>query len=82
MSHNHWNQISLPEGSELLRKEQFEYTNQKGTYLIEMFETMKEEYYAIGIPKGDGKVIVYGSPILPDKTVALQTVIDKIEREE
>jgi hypothetical protein len=77
-----WRQVQIPENSELTRKEWFDYANEKGSFLIELFENMKGEFYAIGTPKDPDKLIVYGSPIMTDKVMALQTVIEKIEREQ
>lgn len=81
MKESTWHQIELPEGSQLVRKELFEYTSEKGDYTIELFENRKGEFYAIGTPRHSDKLIIYGSPVMAEAIMALQTVIEKIERE-
>jgi len=77
-----WKEVELPEGAELLKKEIYEYNSEKGRYLIELFETMDGKFYAIGTDKDpDAKLIIYGSNVVYDKRMALQTVIEKIDRE-
>ncbi|GAX89883.1 hypothetical protein [Effusibacillus lacus] len=77
-----WNEVELPEGSELLRKELYDYNSSKGQYQIELYETPDGRFYAIGTNKDpDAKMIVYGSNVVYDKRMALQTVMEKIERE-
>jgi hypothetical protein len=76
-----WTESEVPEGGKLLRKELFEYHTEKGEYLIELFETMKGEFYAIGTPQESDKLIVYGSNITVSRALALSVVMDKIERE-
>ncbi|MGZ4107869.1 MAG: hypothetical protein ACXVC1_02880 [Tumebacillaceae bacterium] len=77
-----WTETEVPEGGKLLRKELYEYHNQKGEYSIELFETLKGEFYAIATPMdNESKLIIYGSNITVTRALALSTVIDKIERE-
>ncbi|MCX7572151.1 hypothetical protein OS242_19695 [Tumebacillus sp. DT12] len=76
-----WHESEVPEGGTLLRKETYEYQNAKGDYSIEVYENLKGEFYAIGIPKDDERLIIYGSNITTSRAMALSTVMDKIERE-
>ncbi|WP_018131063.1 hypothetical protein [Effusibacillus pohliae] len=77
-----WSEVELPEGAELLKKELYDYNSEKGQFLIELFETIDGKFYAIGTNKNpDAKMIIYGSNVVYDKRMALQTVIEKIERE-
>ena len=82
MGNTVWNRVELPEGAELLKKELYDYNSEKGQFLIELFETIDGKFYAIGTNKDpDAKMIIYGSNVVYDKRMALQTVIEKIERE-
>jgi hypothetical protein len=76
-----WTEAEVPEGGALLRKESYEYQTEKGDFLIEVFENMKGEFYAIGTPIGGDKLIVYGSSITTSRALALSIVMEKIERE-
>ncbi|MDI3329007.1 MAG: hypothetical protein QJR06_10660 [Alicyclobacillaceae bacterium] len=76
-----WKSVEVPEGASLLRKERFTYQAEHGEYDIELFETPSGEYYAVGTPHLADKIVVFGSPVVADPALALQTVIDKIERE-
>ncbi|MFC4766129.1 hypothetical protein [Effusibacillus consociatus] len=79
---NTWHTVELPEGAELLKKELYDYNSEKGRYQIELFETIQGKFFAIGTDKDpDAKMIIYGSNVVPDKLMAIQTVIEKIERE-
>lgn len=77
-----WNEAEVPEGGALVRKELFEYSTEKGCFDIELYETLKGEFYAIGVPKDDERMIIYGSNITATRAMALSVVMDKIEREE
>jgi hypothetical protein len=77
-----WNEAEIPEGGALLRKELFEYSNEKGRYDIELFEDTEGKFYAIGVPKDDERMIIYGSNVVASRAMALSIVMDKIEREE
>lgn len=77
-----WSGVELPEGTELLKKELYDYNSPKGRFLIELFETVDGKYYAIGTDKNpEAKMVIYGSNVVSNKLMALQTVIEKIERE-
>jgi hypothetical protein len=76
-----WTGVNLPEGAELLKKEVFTYTVRDQEFTIELFEQNDGKYYAIGVPKDDSRLIIYGSNIVDDKRTALQIVVNKIERE-
>ncbi|PWK11331.1 hypothetical protein [Tumebacillus permanentifrigoris] len=76
-----WHEAEVPEGGTLLRKETYEYQTEKGDYDIEVFENMKGEFYAIGVPRDDERLIIYGSNITTSRALALSVVLDKIERE-
>jgi hypothetical protein len=76
-----WTEAEVPEGGKLVKKELYEYQAEKGDYDIELFETMDGQFYAIGIPRDDERLIVYGSNITASKALALSIVMDKIERE-
>jgi hypothetical protein len=76
-----WRQLDLPAGAQLLRKEVFEYASDQGEFIIELFENANGEFYAIGTPRHSDKLIIYGSPTVSDSFLAMQTVIEKIERE-
>lgn len=77
-----WNEAEMPEGGVLVRKELFEYTTEKGRFDIELFENLDGKFYAIGLPKDDDRMIIYGSNVTETKAMALSIVMDKIEREE
>ncbi len=72
--------IKVQEGNFLRRKELFEYTTPMNVYDIELFENQDGTYYAVGVPR-EGRVVVYGSAIIEDPSLAIQTVVDKIRRE-
>jgi hypothetical protein len=76
-----WTEAEVPEGGTLLRKEIYEYHNEKGEYVIELFEKIDGQCYAIGVPKEDERLIIFGSNITATRAMALSIVIDKIERE-
>lgn len=76
-----WTEAEVPEGGSLLKKELFEYHTQKGEYLIELFEKVNGECYAIATPKTDERLIVFGSNLTTSKALALSVVMEKIERE-
>lgn len=77
-----WHGFELAEGAELLKKEWFDYNNEKGQYQIELFETITGKFFAIGTPKDpDEQMVIYGSSVVDDKYLALRITIDKIERE-
>jgi hypothetical protein len=76
-----WKETDVPEGGTLVRKEMFEYTNDKGEYQIEVFENMKGEFWAIAVPRDDERLIIYGSNITSTRAMALSIVLDKIERD-
>jgi hypothetical protein len=79
---NIWREVELPEGTELLRRELYDFNSEKGQFQIELFETINGKYFAIGTEKDpDAKMIIYGSDITNDKRKALQVVIEKISRE-
>lgn len=78
---NNWVGVRLPEGAELLKKEAFTYSVREQEFLIEVFEQNDGKYYAIGVPQNDKRLIIYGSSIVDSKQMALQIVVDKIERE-
>jgi hypothetical protein len=72
--------VKIPAGNFLRRKDVYEYTTANGMYDIELFENQDDTFYAIGLPR-DGQLVVYGSNIMGTGEQALQTVVDKIERE-
>lgn len=77
-----WREVELLGKAELLKKELYDYTSEKGQFQIELFETMQGTFYAIGTNKDPAaKMIIYGSDVVTDRRAALQTVIGKIERE-
>ena len=77
-----WREVELPEGSELLRKELYDYNTEKGQFQIELFETINGKYFAIGTEKDpDAKLVIYGSDVTDDKRKALQVVVEKIDRQ-
>lgn len=76
-----WQEAEVPEGGTLLRKETYEYQTEKGEYDIEVYENLKGEFYAIGVPRHDERLIIYGSNITTSRALALSVVMDKIERE-
>ncbi|BCJ86511.1 hypothetical protein [Effusibacillus dendaii] len=77
-----WRTVELPEGSDLVKKELFDFQCEKGQFLIELFETMDGKFYAIGTDKDpNAKMVIYGSHVVSDKRIALQTVLEKIDRE-
>ena len=76
-----WTESEVPEGGTLLKKETYEYQNEKGDYSIELFENLKGEFYAIGVPKESEKLIVFGSNITVSRALALSVVMEKIDRE-
>ncbi|ADG05257.1 hypothetical protein [Kyrpidia tusciae] len=82
MNPGSWTSVELPPDARLLRKETFTLQMEQQDYDIELFETMEGEYYAMGTPRATDKIIVYGSPVVPDAALALQIVIDKIQRDQ
>ncbi len=78
---NTWKTIKLREGAELLRKEQYLYRIADQEFTIELFETSKDEYYAIGVPVNTDKLMIYGSSIVNDPVKALNQTIRKIDRD-
>ena len=78
---NNWKTLNLHEGAELFRKEQFLYHIADQDYTIELFESIKGEYYAIGLPANSDKLMIYGSSIVNDPVKALQQTLRKIDRD-
>ncbi|MCL6444733.1 MAG: hypothetical protein K6T83_14980 [Alicyclobacillus sp.] len=72
--------LELPAGCTIRRKETFEYTTPDNTYDVELYEDTDGQFYAIGVPR-EGPVVVYGSNVLASPVMALQVVVDKIDRE-
>lgn len=72
--------VRVPTDGTLRRMDVFEYTTATQMYKIELYENQDSTWYAIGVPR-DGKMVVYGSNIVSTAEQALQTVVDKIERE-
>lgn len=72
--------LQVLEGCVLRHKQTFEYTTPYHTYDVELFTDTTGACYAVGVPR-EGRLIVYGSPIMSDPAAAVQTVIDKIRRE-
>lgn len=80
MPEDWFSSIKVQEGNFLRRKELFEYTTSMNVYDIELFQNQDGTFYAIGVPK-EGRIVVYGSAIVNDRGLALQTVVDKIRRD-
>jgi hypothetical protein len=81
MQEKQWFQeVNVPNLHQLKKKETFEYTTSHQIYDIEIFYEQSGECYVIGIPK-EGRLIVYGSPVVENPQSALQIVIDKIQKE-
>ncbi|UOF90437.1 hypothetical protein LSG31_21705 [Fodinisporobacter ferrooxydans] len=78
---SHWSNVHVPEQAALLKKETYEYTVRERSFVIELFEQSDGMFYAIGVPKHEERLIIYGSNIVESRPKALQLVIDKIERE-
>lgn len=75
-----FSKVTIPAGHQLRRKETFEYTTPQQVYDIELFTEQSGECYAIGVSR-EGRLIVYGSPVLDNPQAAIQTVIQKIQKE-
>lgn len=73
--------VRVPEGGILKRKEMYEYTTPTNVYDIELFEHQDGTFYAIGIPREGHRLVVYGSNIVDDREMALTILVDKIRRE-
>lgn len=71
--------ITTPEGCALVQKTQFEYTTPQHAYQLELVQNQEGLYFAVAVPK-EGKLVVYGSSIVPNAQGAIQSVIDKITR--
>ena len=78
---NNWKTLKLREGAELFRKEQYLYRIAEQDYTIELFESIKGEYYAIGVPANSDTLMIYGSSIVTDPIKALHQAIRKIDRD-
>ena len=81
MMESHWKGLKLQEGAELLRKEYFLYRVADEEYDIELFESHKGEYYAIGVPAHSDKLMIYGSSVVDDPVKAIQQTLRKINRD-
>ncbi|MCL6625455.1 MAG: hypothetical protein K6T68_02570 [Alicyclobacillus shizuokensis] len=73
--------VTVPENTFLRRKESYEYTTADNIYDIELFANQDGTYYAIGVPREGGRLVVYGSRELPSAQEALQELLDKIHRQ-
>lgn len=73
-------QVRTPEGCTLKRVHHFEYTTPDQLVDISLYENQDGSYYAIGIPRSE-RVVVYGSQVVQSGTMAMEIVLDKIERE-
>ena len=76
-----WHALKLPDDSELMRKEWFTYRIDGEWYEIELFEKTTGEYYAIGTPANQDKLVIYGSAVVPSAQEALRQAIRKINRD-
>ncbi|QSO49165.1 hypothetical protein [Alicyclobacillus mengziensis] len=74
-------QLRMPEGCNIRRKETFEYLTPHYTYNIELFQNADNTWYAIAIPRDSDRLVVYGSSVLSSAHLALQSLLDKIQRE-
>lgn len=73
--------IEIPSECSLYRTETFEYRTPLGTYDIELFEQQDGQFYAIGLPRYEERVVVYGSNVVSSASLALASLIEKIERD-
>lgn len=73
--------LTVPEGCFLRKKTLYEYTTPDNVYDVELFENEDGSAYAIGIPREGRRVLILGTPVLPDKERAMQAFIAKVERE-
>lgn len=73
--------LKTGDGCVIRRKEIYEYVTPDSMYDIELYENTDETFYAIGVPRGAERVVVYGSSIVSSRRVALQSLLDKIGRE-
>lgn len=80
MHKQEWINIRIPESSRLTKKELFEYTTVHYIYDVEIHTDSNGTCYAIAVPR-EGKMIIYGSPMVSSPEEALQIVIDKIHKE-
>lgn len=81
MTVSSWNKVKLPEGTELLRKESFQFRVLDEEFNIELFESLTGEYYAIGTQVDSDRLVIYGSAIVSDPVKALEQTMHKITRE-
>jgi len=73
--------LSTPEGCTLRMKQTFEYATPYCIYDVELFTNMDKSCFAIAVPRGTTKVVVYGSSITTSPDKALQMLFLKIDRE-
>lgn len=72
---------SVPEGCLLRKKTLYEYTTPDNVYDVELYENEDGTAYVIGIPREGRRILVFGTPVLPDKERAMRAFIAKVERE-
>ncbi|MHB1683746.1 MAG: hypothetical protein ACYCYO_13115 [Bacilli bacterium] len=76
-----WKAIRIREDAELQRKEWFTYQVGDERFNIELFETQKGEFYAIGTPEDSSRLFIYGSSLVSDAALALEQTVKKINRD-
>ncbi len=76
-----WKTLRIREDAELLRKEWFAYQVGDDRFTIELFETTKGEFYAIGTPADSSRLFIYGSSVVSTAALALEQTMKKINRE-
>lgn len=77
-----WEQIELPSGGELWRKELYHYRIRGNDYEIELFCSQDGAYYAIGTPADKERLVIYGSQVVGSPALALKQALKKINRDE
>lgn len=73
--------VPIPEGSFLRKKEFYEYTTPDNVYDIEVYFNQDDTCYAIGIPREGEKLIVYGTSTVNDAELALKQLLQKIQHQ-
>ncbi|GMA49429.1 hypothetical protein GCM10025857_07860 [Alicyclobacillus contaminans] len=73
--------LRLPDGCVMRRKELYEYVTPEYIYDVELYEQADGTFYAVGLPRGSQRVVIYGSSVLPSAEQALQQLVDKIQRD-
>ncbi|MHB1628657.1 MAG: hypothetical protein ACYCVB_09870 [Bacilli bacterium] len=76
-----WKTIRIREDAELQRKEWFTYQVGASRFNIELFETARGDFYAIGTPADSSRLFIYGSSLVSDAALALEQAIKKINRD-